>query len=77
MADATKRPFLVLHDYGMGGIWAYIWAESEQQITDQLEVTVVPSPPQWLVGVDERLGEAIRLPTLDIDQPIPEAFPRR
>jgi hypothetical protein len=63
--DTVKRPFLVVHDYGMGGLWAYIWAESEDQITSKLDVQVVSELPAWLIG-----GSAVE--TFDIDGPLPD-----
>ena len=58
-----KRPYLVVYDYGTGGLWAYIWAESEEQITSRLDVEVVPEPPAWLIGQKPGIF------TLDIDDP--------
>jgi hypothetical protein len=40
-----KTRFLVVHDYGMGGLWWWIWATSAQQIIDtcaELEVVIDP-----------------------------------
>ncbi|GAA3655565.1 hypothetical protein GCM10022224_018380 [Nonomuraea antimicrobica] len=40
-----KHRFLVLHDYGMGGLWWWIWARSERELVERLaEVEVVGSP---------------------------------
>jgi hypothetical protein len=61
-----KRPFLVVHDYGMGGLWAYVWAESEREINQKLEVQIVTDLPDWLVN------EGSGIETLDIDGPLPE-----
>lgn len=58
-----KRPFLVAYDYGMGGLWAYVWAESEGQINDKLDVEVVRELPEWLL--DHNPG----VESVDIDQP--------
>jgi hypothetical protein len=60
-----KRPFLVVQDYGMGGLWAYVWAESEEQILSRLDVEVISEVPNWLLGHEP--GAV----TLDIDQPPP------
>jgi hypothetical protein len=30
-----KREYLVLYDYGMGGVWAYLTAENEDQIRER------------------------------------------
>jgi hypothetical protein len=61
-----KRPFLVVHDYGMGGLWAYVWAESEEQILSRLDVEVISELPSWLLGHEPGVV------TLDIDEPAPE-----
>ena len=58
-----KRPFLVVYDYGMGGLWAYVWAESEEQIKDKLDVDVVHKLPDWLSKPDSGVA------SVDIDQP--------
>jgi hypothetical protein len=32
----TEGPFLVCHDYGMGGLWAFVIADSADDITATL-----------------------------------------
>jgi len=63
-----KRRFLVNYDYGMGGVWAYLMAESEEQIAERFpELMVVHRNPVWLTGVESRhLAKTL---TLDIDDP--------
>ena len=61
-----KRPYLVVHDYGMGGLWAYVWAESEEQIISRLDVEVASEAPEWLVGHEPGVV------TLDVDEPPPD-----
>jgi hypothetical protein len=40
--------FLASYDYGQGGIWLYIEAESSRQITETYrDLTVHPVPPPW------------------------------
>lgn len=63
VTSAVKRPFLVVYDYGMGGVWAYVWAESEDQIRDKLDVKIVRELPDWIV--DDESG----VRSVDIDQP--------
>jgi hypothetical protein len=63
-ACSMKRPFLVVYDYGTGGVWAYVWAESEEQILSRFDVDVISEVPDWLVPH--------KLVTLDIDRPAPE-----
>lgn len=57
----TKRPYLVVHDYGMGGIWMYIDAASGEEIKRVYpELTVFERPPdflteQQLASIDQEL----------------------
>ncbi len=42
-AVTEKKRFLVMHDYGMGAVYAYVWAVSKEQIlasfdNDKIEV---------------------------------------
>jgi Trk K+ transport system NAD-binding subunit len=51
------QTFLIAHDYGMGGVWAYVRAASPDEIQARfLEVTVYESPPEWM---DEALRARI------------------
>lgn len=57
-----KQRFLVVDDYGMGGVWAYLWAESESQIRERYPtLQVVHETPVWLQRADAELTE------LDVD----------
>jgi len=38
-----KRPFLAVYDYGQGGLWAYVWADSSQQVEAKFDAKVVQS----------------------------------
>jgi hypothetical protein len=61
-----KREYLVLYDYGMGGVWAYLTAESEHQIRErfpQLRV-VTETPSWWTTEVEARTRDGM---TMDID----------
>jgi hypothetical protein len=63
---ASKRPFLVCDDYGMGGVWAYLWAESHERIAQEFpSLVIADSLPAWLVQCESRST----LPTFDIDEP--------
>jgi hypothetical protein len=45
----TMDKFLTCYDYGTGGIWIYIIADSQQQIlTKYPELEVVDSIPTWM-----------------------------
>lgn len=44
-ARSARRAYLVLYDYGMGGLWWWIQASSEEEITSAFaEVEVVGNP---------------------------------
>ena len=64
----TKRRFLVNYDYGMGGVWAFVLAESEEDLVDRFpELTVVTEPPDWLTESEAKhLADTL---TVDIDDP--------
>jgi hypothetical protein len=66
-----KRPFLAMYDCGQGGIWAYVRAESADDIEVAFDAHVVDELPSWLNG--ERPGVI----TIDIDDRPPSALPRR
>jgi hypothetical protein len=63
-----RSRYLVVYDYGQGGIWAYITAESAEQITDHFpDLSVVESPPDWMTDeVRQRIEDRM---SFDIDDP--------
>lgn len=51
---SVKQRFLVVYDYGSGGVWAYVDAESSEEIEREFpELTVVSQPPDWM-SADEQ-----------------------
>ncbi|MFV2085730.1 hypothetical protein [Micromonospora sp. LOL_021] len=59
---STKQRYLVLHDYGMGGLWWWVWARSTREVLETFaEVEVVDSPANLARAEDWTLEE------LDID----------
>ncbi|MEU6037180.1 hypothetical protein ABZ801_17415 [Actinomadura sp. NPDC047616] len=59
-----KTRHLVCHDYGMGGVWWWIWAASpEEVVTTFAETEVVTDPEQVAKAEDWDLDEA------DVDDP--------
>lgn len=65
-AVTTKR-FLVVYDYGQGGVWAFVNASSRAAIERRYpELKVVDLPPDWLSESDLA---RLRARTLDLDRP--------
>jgi MFS family permease len=62
------RPFLAVYDSAQGGGWAYVWADSAQQVESKLDAKVVRELRTWLSG--NRQGVV----SFDIDEPAPESL---
>lgn len=61
-----KTDFLVVYDYGKGGVWAYLLAETPEQVRVRFpELQVVAERPAWMTDEDERRTRE-RM-TIDID----------
>ncbi|WP_405750486.1 hypothetical protein OHA19_14995 [Streptomyces sp. NBC_00012] len=53
-----KRTFLVLHDYGMGGLWWWVHARSAREVLETFAWVEVITDPETLAGYrDEGLEE--------------------
>lgn len=53
-----KQRFLVVDDYGMGGIWAYLWAESEREIREKYPtLQIIKEAPDWLRRAGAKVPE--------------------
>jgi len=64
----TRKEFLVLYDYGQGGLWAIIRAETAQRIRDRYpQLQVFEERPSFLCA--DVLADLQRKPTADIDDP--------
>ena len=69
MPPLTKTTYLAVHDYGTGGIWVLIDAESADQVERIYpQLKVVDTRPPWLEGqlwenVKARSHFAIDAPT--------------
>lgn len=62
-----KQPFLVAYDYGQGGVWAIVSAESASEIEGRFpELAVIAEPPKWMTP--EELQAIEREATYDIDE---------
>ena len=60
-----QQPFLACYDYGQGGLWAFITAESAREITSAYpELTIVERTPSWVTPEIMR-----KLPRLDLRAP--------
>jgi hypothetical protein len=58
-----RQRFLTAYDYGTGGVWQWITADSAEQIASKYpQLTVVNEIPKWL---DERTKANLR--SYDID----------
>jgi hypothetical protein len=64
-----KQRFLVVYDYGMGGIWGYVLASSADEIARRYpEVEVVEQEPRWISDADRA---EFKRRVEDIDEPKP------
>jgi hypothetical protein len=44
-----RKPYLVVYDYGQGGLWGYVVANSKAEIEASFhEVTVLDQKPDWM-----------------------------
>ncbi|MGQ0743498.1 MAG: hypothetical protein ACT4OS_04015 [Acidimicrobiales bacterium] len=49
-----KQPILVLYDYGAGGVWAFVLAESPEEVEREFpELKVVSPRPSWMTDGEE------------------------
>ena len=55
---AMKKTYLVVYDYGTGGLWGFVKANSESEILDKFpELKVVSERPNWM---DDKLYSEIK-----------------
>lgn len=61
-----KQRFLICYDYGMGGLWAFIYARSSEEILEKYpELFIAKERSQWM---DEKQAANIEsLESHDID----------
>jgi hypothetical protein len=44
-----KKRYLIVHDYGAGGVWGVMSARNEQEIRQKYpKLAIVESRPQWM-----------------------------
>ena len=64
--------FLVVYDYGMGGLWAVVFADSADEITTRYpEVGIATDRPAWMDDADL---ERLRREVVDINAPEDEGI---
>lgn len=55
----VKQRFLVCYDYGMGGLWAFIYARFSEEVLEKYpELFIAYEKPRWL---DEKQAVNIEL----------------
>ena len=66
MSAASKRAFLVVYDYGTGGVWSVIDARSPAEIAAKYpELSIADIRPEWMSDDDyARIASTRRI---DID----------
>lgn len=70
-ASPAKQRFLVVYDYGQGGVWAFVWAPSTERIHETFrDLKVVESAPAWLAG--DQLAVVEQEMTFDVDDVKPD-----
>ena len=61
-----RDAYLVLYDYGTGGVWSYLRADSPQQIVERFPaLKVYESPPEWMTDSDRMAIESAS--TFDVE----------
>lgn len=50
-----KRPILVVYDYGSGGVWAVVLAETPDEVEREFpELKAMTSRPPWMTEDEEK-----------------------
>jgi hypothetical protein len=71
--------FLVLYDYGQGGVWAYVIADSAEDIRRAFPaLSVHDKPPAWMKAEDlDALSASMTIDIADRHHPFLAALPKR
>jgi hypothetical protein len=64
----SKQPFLVVYDYGSGGLWAYIRARSRDEIAAKYPSLKIVDQAPWSI-TDADLNLIGTKNSWDIDEP--------
>jgi hypothetical protein len=71
MTAGEKQRYLVVYDYGQGGVWAFVRARSAAEVEDTFrDLKVVENMPSWLTG--DALAKTEQRMTFDVDAIEPE-----
>ena len=63
-----KTRYLIVYDYGTGGVWGVMWARSKPEILDKYpELAIVDERPAWMSDAD--FANIVRCSSFDIDDP--------
>jgi hypothetical protein len=67
----VKTKFLVLYDYGQGGVWAYLLADSADEIRREFPaLQVYSTPPEWMKPKDlDALSDSMTVDIADREHP--------
>jgi hypothetical protein len=72
-SPVSEREFLVVYDYGMGGVWGFARAQSETEILQTLpELMVIHDRPAWMTQEQERNVRAVSSFTVGDGSSYPE-----
>ena len=62
-----KQRFLVVYDYGQGGVWAVVEADRREHIAERCpELQIFEERPAWMT---EERAARLRAEAIDLDRP--------
>ncbi len=54
-----KSKYLTVYDYGSGGVWTYIYANTPREIVDKYpKLQVLPDEPAWFTDQDRDITKS-------------------
>ena len=74
--ELGKLRFLVLYDYGQGGVWAYLLADSREYVREHFpQLEIHDQPPSWMSAADlERVDRTMTIDAEDWKHPFLSAL---
>ena len=71
-----KKEYLVVYDYETGGAWAFLTANSAEEILERLpELKIVTVKPTWLTPTEEEhIRRSMSIDIDDVDHPFLQAL---